>query len=348
MTKKLLILSGILIVLAVGGSLLLMRLRTGEDRATPDSEAPWAAKTAVRPAQVETVPSPGASQPQMEPREALEAFQEWLAAIAKKDGTRAGEIAQALSRLLHKESRSNAEIYLRIRQMLGDSSVSMDAKMELIQILSRAATPQAVALFLEMTKANLPENLKQWIINALSETGEYWWDKASYPEITSMLLQAWGDARNPELLRALTTAIARVGDLRGINQLFDAILGQGQTLAQIQQSRDARVQAALSALANVRNPDLVSAIAGRLTAGNSEAEEAVCAGILASIQNVEATRALLEWAQNADSSSTALIHNAFSRIWDSDCLAYLTSTVPLTRFRSGQVQSAVLESINKS
>lgn len=348
MGKKLLVLSGIVIILAVGGSLVLRRLRTGADPAIPGSEGPSAAKTAGRPLRVEMVPSPGASRPQMESREALEVFQEWLAALAKNDGTRAGKIAQALSRSLHKESRNNAEIYLRIRQMLGDPSVSMDAKMGLIQILSRAATPQALALFLEMTKANLPENLKQWIFNALSETGEYWWDKTSYPEVTPMLLKAWGDARNPELLQALTTAIAKVGDLSGINQLFDAILDQGQTLAQIQESRDARVQAALSALGNVRNPDLVSAIAGRLTAGNSEAEAAICTGILASIQNVEATRALLEWAQNADSSSTALIQSAFSRIWDSDCLDYLASTVPLTRFRSGQVQSAVLGSINKS
>ena len=340
--------SGLILSIALMLFLLQTRLGMKADSVRTSDMRPSSETASAKPGSDQRNPLPeisGGQQGQQQRASIL--FQELLNAIAGNDGPRAGEISLALSDLLHKFPQSNPEIYRRIVKLIEDPSLSDDAKMTLVNLLSRTATTSSVETLLELSSADLNGTLRRWIYAAIGDIGEYFWDNKHYPEIAPILSDAWTEARDPELLQALASAMAKVGIGRGVDQLFDAVLSQGSTMAQILASRNPLVQAALGALQRANSPDLIPAISERLTNSSTSAETTLCTGILVSIQNENAARVLLEWAQNAENSSAILARDVFARIWNADCLNYLNSAVQNAQFKSSQVETAILSALRK-
>lgn len=283
------------------------------------------------------------------PKDAGRLFEDWLAATLKRDGMNSEKTGRLLSEVLHRYSIANQAIFKRILQTLNDPSIDSITKFAILEIIKRAATPSSLRFLLDISKLNLPSDIKQSVLNAISQTGDYYWDKQSYPEIAPMLLQSWMQAQDTAELGALSGAIARVGDVTGINQMLDAVLKKGATLEEIRGSEDARAIAALNALSMVHNPDIIPSISQRLTSeGISSAEASICARLLASTQSVDAARCLLEWAQNADDSYTVTIRETFAGIWDSRSLEYISLTMPAMNFKSASVQAAILSALKRT
>jgi len=267
-------------------------------------------------------------------------FNDWLSAVAKGDGLKAEQIRARLMVLLRGNPKGNQAVYRRAAQILADRSVESDLKFPLVEILDRAATPSALRVFLDLLNQDLSPDLRRRLIAAVSDTGEYYWDKSSFAEVAPMLLQSWRETRDPQLLQALAVAIAKVGDVNGVNQLVDTVLGQ--------ETQSPSYSAAQSALKFVNNPGLIPFIGKRLSRVDAgTAEMAVCADILASMCQVEATRVLFEWAQNADGQYAALVREAFARISDPASVDYLASFVNAARFKSAFVRTAVLTALKK-
>ncbi len=282
-------------------------------------------------------------------RKSLELLEEWLALQSRKDGMTAATVAQSLTRVLHGSPTGNREFYGRAKQILADVSISMDVKLQLIDLLSRAATLPAVQLFADLCAQELPPVLKQAVYNAISQTGEYYWDVGSASAASPILLQLWQQARDPMLLSALAAAMARTGNPEALNSLFDSVLGAGGSLADIQKSGDPRVSAAWSALVQMHSPEAIPYIAARLERADATPTEiAICAGKLALMGGSEAPNVLLAWARGAGDSYAALARDAFARIQDRESLDILyAANIHSADFKSNLVKQAVLSSLKK-
>jgi hypothetical protein len=277
-------------------------------------------------------------------------FEEWFSASMKKDGMASEAIGRRLGESLRKNFAGSEAVYKRMAQFLSDPSISRDSKLSLISTLSRAATPSAVRLFLDLLRHNdLQSDLRQAVISALSQTGDYFWDKQFFPEAASILSKEWTHAKDPEMIRALANAIARVGGINEIDLLLDSIAKSGKTIEDIQVSGDPHAPAALMALNTARNPEVVQAIAKALNSDDlSSIEQKIYIRILGSANSIEAIRCLLDYAQNADSSVAEPIGEAFARIWDQSLLDYITLEMRTARFNSSSIQAAILSATKRS
>ncbi len=96
-------------------------------------------------------------------------MEDWLASLSGKGTATGASNPMAVAELLHNSPRGQEWFYQRARQLLDDHSLSTPAKLQLINVLNRAATPSAVALLADMCRTDLPEDLKQAVRLALSQ-----------------------------------------------------------------------------------------------------------------------------------------------------------------------------------
>lgn len=282
------------------------------------------------------------------PQNAFPLLEDWLAATLEHNGMHAQQISLLLSEVLHHYSKPNEPIFQRVLQILNDSSIPSTVKFALLEIINRAATPSSLRFLIDLSKQNLSMDVKQAVVRAISQTGDYFWAPQSLPVAVPMLLQTWGQSQDPEMLRAVSMALARTGNVAGVNQLLDSILIEGATLEQVRESKDARALAALDVISMIHNPELIPSVAHRLNGNNiSIAEASLCTGILASMQDAYATQCLMEWAQNASDRYAVSIAEAFRQIGDNSVRESIALTAKSAPFQSKAVQSAILSATQK-
>lgn len=281
--------------------------------------------------------------PKISNSRARQILEEWLASFDSNQPAPNAPSFIELTGIIHRAGSENDWLYTRARQILMDPSLSHESKLKLISALTQSATPEAVQLFTDLSRTNLPEDLREAIIYAISQVGDYYWDKSSLPEVAVPIMNLWRETKDPQLLGALATALGRIGNENAINYLFDSVLNQGTTLAEIQKSTDPKAVAALSVLDRLTNPMVVPTIEARLSSSNNTAETVICAKILASVGQGEAIQYFLAWIKNAGDSYAPFV---------ADMLAYLPSTgreylnvamAQDTIFKSNQVKQAVLK-----
>jgi len=123
---------------------------------------------------------------------------------------------------------------------------------------------------------------------------------------------------DPEALRAAAAALAKVGDAASINVLMDAVLSKSNSLADVENSSDARISAAWSALRSLYNPEVVPTLQSRLESGASSLEVSMAASLLAgwgTVETPEARQALLSWAKGAGDELAPIARHAFAKFW---------------------------------
>ncbi len=347
MNRRVLLIGGSFFLAAMGAVLLLINSshRRGPAAGRGGQEAVENPVSKPADAARKAVPVHG-YQARLRTANPLDLFEEWISLYSRGKSADAGAIGQALGELLRGNPHGNEEFYRRARRLLLDSETPLETKQELVRLLDRTATPAAAQLLLELGREDLPVGLRLPIHAAISSVGEYYWEKGFLPEASQMLFQAWQETRDPQMLDALAKAMAKAGNF---DQLLDAALGAGKTLADIRKSEDPRVVAAWSALGNLQNPDVVPTIAEHLKgSAASSAETSVCAGVLASMGNIEATRALLSWAQGTGDSYASIVRDAFAKVQFWDSVEFLRSEMAQNpRFKSSLVQRAVSDALKR-
>ncbi|NWG13789.1 MAG: hypothetical protein HXY20_09665 [Acidobacteria bacterium] len=268
--------------------------------------------------------------------------------MAEKEGMQAGFISQSLSDILHANPGGYATFYRRAQRVLNDPVVDIETKQGLIRLLSRAATPAAVQLLADLWRQGVPERLEPSILAAISEVGDYFWSKGSFPEVAPTLLQLWRQSQDPRMLSAVAAAMANMADPGSLEVLFEAVLGAGKSPAELQRSSDPRVSAAWSALQRLHTTDSAAAVASRLRSGTSAGETAITANVLAGIGQIEATQALLSWATGLGDGYVPLVREAFARVRTAECVNYLKSAMSSNpAFASELVRQAILAELDK-
>ncbi|MBN2317853.1 MAG: HEAT repeat domain-containing protein [Acidobacteria bacterium] len=252
---------------------------------------------------------------------------------------------QELIDALHHGSAGMGEFYSKVLEIMKDSSVPLSAKQELLFILSRTATPEAVRVMAELVPMDLPVELKPELYTSISMVGEYFWDRGDLFRASVPVLELWSQSQDPEVLNALAAAMGNIGNSVTLDYLFQSVLREDSTLADIRNSNDPRVTAALLGLEKVRTPEAAPFIAARLQDSRNNMEMAICAGILASMDNAAGTQYLLSWIPNADDSFAAYVPDIFQRISPAGLVYLETVNLRSLDFRSYPIEQAVLAAL---
>jgi hypothetical protein len=277
---------------------------------------------------------------------ALALLEGWLAALSKNDTSTANALVQEMIESLHTNPDGNQAFYQRARQVLEDGSIDASIKQTLIGAMDRAATPSAINLLAAWFQPDLPVGLKDPVYRAIANTGQYFWDKKLLPMAIPALQRLWMQSDDPNMLRAVATALAKVGNPESVNSLMDSVLSNSKTIADIEHSSDPRVSAALFSLQGLRDPAVIPIFQEQLRSSSSSLEMSVYARLLAGMGQISATQALLSWAQGAGSQYASVAGDAFAKTGSSDCLQYANSVLAQNvTFKSSLVKTAVLSAL---
>jgi hypothetical protein len=296
---------------------------------------------------------PGSSSPTAESRmagsqdgDALNLLEEWLQSIGKNDGNNGAINIYIVIPSLRNNPNGNTAFYQRVRQVLERSSIDNAKKQELIMALDRAATPAAARLLAELSQLNLPTGLRQSVLGALANIGEYYWDKQSLATVIPTLQQLWLQSEDPELLRSVATALAKIGDAASINVLLQIVLSDTKSMNDIEHSNDPRTLAAWFALQRLQNPDAVPVLQKNLQSSVNLFEASISANLLAGMGSNDAVQALLSWAEGAGDKYAPVVRNAFARIGIEDSRQYIRSVLDQNPvFKSNLVRSAIIATL---
>jgi hypothetical protein len=277
--------------------------------------------------------------------EAVILLQEWMKSINDPNGASDPNILQAIITNLRDYPNSNEAFYQSVRAILLNPSIDMGKKQSLIVALDRAATPATFQLLADLAQQHLPEDLRRAVLNKLSNIGEYYWDSPSVAQVVPELKQLWSQSRDTDVLNSVATALAKTGDAAF---LIDAALSNNHSLADIERSNDPHTAAAWAALQQFHNPDAVPVLRDVLQSATDRLEISLSANLLARMGTIEATQALLTWAQSLGDNYAPIAKDAFSRVSTFDTLQYLNNALSQNpSFQSNIVKSAVLSGIKR-
>jgi hypothetical protein len=277
--------------------------------------------------------------------EAIIFLQEWLKSINNPGEASGPDPIQVITNNLHDYPSGNEAFYRDVRSILLNPSIDLGKKQSLIVALDRAATPAAIQLLADLAQQHLPEDLKRAVLNALSNAGEYGWDKQSIAQVIPELKQLWSQSEDADILRSLATALAKTGN---ISFLIEAALHNNHSLVDIEKSDDPRAAASWAALQQLHNPDAMPILRDVLQSATDRLEISLSANLLARMGTIEATQALLNWAQGLEDSYSPIVKDAFSRVSTYDSLQYLNTILEQDPpFKSSLVKSAILSKTNK-
>jgi len=247
------------------------------------------------------------------------------------------------------QNQHTAALYAEASLMLRDQSLTTEQRMALINVLAEASTPDALSVLSKLWLESKDETLRYALAEAIGNgpSGLSPWELAAHPELSPLPESLW---QQPDLdahsAQAFAARIAREGAPSGVQLLLNQIGQDGKTAAELMQNPDPRNAAAMAAMAEIRNPDLLSVLKQSFQSQPLESAAFFATGTaLSQMGNVEATKILLEWARTAPDTaaaqSTQWLGTAASQDPDSSRFL-LTELSQNDVFQSAQVKSGLL------
>lgn len=212
--------------------------------AAPRHQAPLAQAGTPAPAATETAP------------DTYELWRRWLRLVEKQLYQQIPIANALLAESLRSEG--GAEIYQEIAGLLRDAGLSYAVRAQLVDLLGEIATPEALALLLELAGQGMESPMYAPALNSLSHIGENRWGGRFHEELSPLLEEAWktADDRDWPYLVAVTRAIVGIGAPSGIGLMLDTLAGKSADPASSDTGRSKRL-AAFTETPKVVNPAAV-------------------------------------------------------------------------------------------
>ena len=230
------------------------------------------------------------------------------------------QLEMATYALAHKlRQAGNEEIYSSIAAVLRESSLSIDQKRSVVDLLTETATAEALKVVLNEAVNSQPSVLQRLLLESILKMTNNRWDARFHPELSPVLEEIWNQRPGDwELLLTVATGIANAGSERGATLLLTAVANGRPTVTEVGKGKNLPALAALRALRKIRNPEVVPILAKELAHADLKDVVFIASGdALAAMGRPEATEALLEWAKQAPSEATPLVERWFRQIRDS-------------------------------
>ena len=238
----------------------------------------------------------------------------------------------------------NEEIYSSIAEVLRESSLSIDQKRSVVDLLTETATSEALKVVLNEAVNSQPSALQRLLLESILKITNNRWDARFHPELSPVLEEIWNQrSGDGELLLTVATGIANAGSERGATLLLRAVANGRPTVTEVEKGKNLPALAALRALRKIRNPEVVPILAKELTHADLKDAVFMASGdALAAMGRPEATEALLEWAKQAPREATPLVERWFGQIRDSVSLERLHNDLLQNKpFHSEQIKETL-------
>lgn len=209
-------------------------------------------RQAAPPAQAGT-PAPAATETAPD---TYELWRRWLRLVEKQLYQQIPIANALLAESLRSEG--GAEIYQEIAGLLRDAGLSYAVRAQLVDLLGEIATPEALALLLDLAGQGMESPMYAPALNSLSHIGENRWGGRFHEELSPLLEEAWktADERDWPYLVAVTRAIVGIGAPSGIGLMLDTLAGKSADPASSDTGRSKRL-AAFTETPKVVNPAAV-------------------------------------------------------------------------------------------
>lgn len=201
--------------------------------------------------------------PSSEParQDAYDLWRRWLRLVEQ----RAYQQIPIANAMLAESLRSGggAEIYQEVANLLRDGNLLFQIRSQLVELLGEIATPEALALLLDLADQGMESPMYAPALNTISHIGENRWGGRFHEELSPLLEQTWKSMASSDwpYLVAVTRAIVGIGAPSGIALLLDALASRDAAPSSNRESRGKRV-AAFTETPKVTNPAAVSVLKG--------------------------------------------------------------------------------------
>lgn len=280
------------------------------------------------------------------PAEAL--WTQWRDTTAERDAARRELLGSALLRRL--QQGEGDSVYRQAGHRLSQTSVALLERARLAALLGETATPQALQILLQQLRENPDPALRDALLAAIGQIGDYRWEERFHDELSPLLQAAWRDAGDDAaLLTELAQALAKVGTPEDITLLLQVVEQSGQPVRILRENyrslpeTDVRALAAWRSLDDLRNPDAVPVLAEALQrhAPGDAAFKAAGDG-LAAMGLAQATEVLMQWAEQAPDDAKPYAEQWFGRVRDEASMRVLRQALSRRKaFHSGAVFDGV-------
>jgi len=242
----------------------------------------------------------------------------------------------------HLHKHPDPAVYQSIADLLSQSNVSLEIKAILLDLLAETATPEALTQLLNLSAQQLDSSLYILVLQAIARIGDNRWNGQFHEELSPALENAWANpvTDDPNYLDAIGKAIASVGAPEGVEELLQTVSGNNQS-KEAETIHRVKQEVAFEAISQVRNPAAVEVLDERLTQEpiGTPAFEA-SGNALAQMGSPDATRKILDWAEDAPPEGGRNVKDWLSNINDENSLN-LIADAQNKSFKSQEIQTVI-------
>lgn len=266
-----------------------------------------------------------------------EIFQTMLAAgRVEQDPMKEGALATTLAQSI-RERRPIPDFFAQIREFAINPANPRLERIEVIAVLSNAATKESVELLIDLSTSIADADVRQVAALSVGRVGALHGDGIA---LSPSLERVWRESSDQPMLLSVASSLAKIGAPSGIELLLASALESD--------GRDNRFAAAQNALQEVYLPNAVPPLAARLAnQPPTSAPAQLVAPILANIGDVTAANAVLSWLQGQSEDASPLIQVLVVQRTRTEKMltAWTAALDPTVPFRNEQNRQAIREGL---
>ena len=262
----------------------------------------------------------------------------WLQLVQSDEAESDAVLARAALAELLRSDPSRTNVLDAIDRLISDRDAPDSVRIALAGMLGESATSDGLARLLELYGENAAApQVREAALEAIGTIASPRWDDTFREELTPELLQAWTHA-DADLREHLSKAIAQAGSSTGVEFLFSTILAAGTSADELKNSEDMRI--AVGALREITNPAGIELLNRFLRhSGEGELAYLLAGGVLAGMGRLEATQAILRYAEAAPESAAPYVEGWLSEVKDAKSLLLMRESAD--RLLQPRMQQAV-------
>lgn len=253
----------------------------------------------------------------------------WLElAHDKEDIGKLEAVSRILSNSLHSDDPHEAE-YAQLKAFAFDSSGDTEQKLAAIRLLGRIATPNSLAILLDLFHQNPDPTIQEAVLAQIKHTADERWEGRSHMELSPLLETEFSKTdSNSKEFQILASSISKIGAPTGINLLLENILTQSLTKSRSAGIDDDPTAYLIAVLKKVDNPANIPMLKKNLTVAQSPDDLllVLSGNILVSIGGRDALSPVLDWAKSSDDDASQLIESWIYQVKDTESMELLKQT----------------------
>ena len=277
-----------------------------------------------------------------EEKSVTELWDEWQIALALGDKRSSSQIREALEIKLRNDPDIN--VLNSLKGVLESTEVPNDEKILVVDLLQKTATPDTLYILIESAKKpDIHQKDHKTILAGIANFGKYGWKDTFHEELSPILEEEWINSSELDnsYKAAIANAMASIGSESGVRVLIDTLSSD---------KVDTETEIFLGkAFSRIKNPaaikPLTEVLSNRTYYGNSIWEASGDA--LSGMEDPDATRLLLNWAQNSGPEDLIWVERWFVNVRDPRVIEVIEDSIIKDTYQNSDIYFTIKNIIDK-